>query len=128
MNIPASKWVNKIGKYMYKHIASATSYKISGNMNDIYFTVLYEYPIFSKDPNERLTYSDTFEMKLNLNITTYQNKIRINLIEVSPDEQTLGYFLYPTDSFIDMKKAFDQILRDIDRRLNKVFENYTFIY
>lgn len=124
----ASQQVNRIGKYIYKHIDSAYKYSVSGNMNDIWFTVFYEYLIYPSNPHEAPYYSETHEMHININVTTYQNKIRINLIEVSPDEQTLGYFLYPVEIFENIQQGFTRIWRDVDKKLHKVFDGYVFIY
>ena len=87
--IPASKLVNMLGKYLYKHIDSAFKYNVSGNMNDIYFYVYYQRSRLNQDWTKPDEYNDMHEMTINLNLTTYSNKISLNLIEVSPSDKTL---------------------------------------
>lgn len=127
--IPTSQLVNKIGKYLYKHIGGADRYKISGNQNDIWFTVLYQIPEYSTRPGEGMRYSDeVYDMQININVTTYRNKIRVNLIEVSPEERTLGHFVYMPEQVQQVATICNVIIQDIAKKLNKVFADYNFIY
>ena len=127
--IPTSQLVNKIGKYLYKHISGADRYKVSGNINDVWFTVLYQIPEYSIKPGQGMRYSDeVYDMRININVTTYRNKIRVNLIEVSPEERTLGHFVYMPEQVQQVATICDDIIEDIQKRLNKIFEDYNFIY
>ena len=55
----------------------------SPNMVDIYFIVLYQLKEDLRTEDDH----DMHEMSINLNVTTYSNKVRINIIEVSPKEK-----------------------------------------
>lgn len=127
--IPTSQLVNKIGKYLYKHIDGADRYKISGNQNDIWFTVLYQVPEYSTQIGRGMKYSEeVYDLQLNINVTTYRNKIRVNLIEVSPEERTLGHFVYMPEQVQQVATICNVIIQDIAKKLNKVFADYNFIY
>lgn len=125
-NLQASQQVNRIGKYLFKHIDGAYKYKISSNMFDVYFFVLYQ--LKEENRLEGITNNDMQEMHIDLNITTYQNKVRINLIEVSPQEVTIGYDLFYPDELVDLSKAYTKILKTIHSKLSKYYEDYEFLY
>lgn len=81
--LQAGQQVNRIGKYLYKHIDGAYNMVKSPNMVDIYFIVLYQLKEDLRTEDDH----DMHEMSINLNVTTYSNKVRINIIEVSPKEK-----------------------------------------
>lgn len=126
--LSANQKVKQIGKYLYNHIDSAYKFESLSNMCNVYFTVLYQVPYWDRIPGKGNGYNDVQEMTLNLNITTYQNKIRVNLIEVSPLERTLGYDLYKPDSLEDLESFMHIIFNKIVKKLSKVYEDYDFIF
>ena len=78
--LPASKAVKELGRYLYKNIDSAYDQVSSGNMYDVYMTVYYQVPEYMQVPWMDDQYNDLQEMNILLNLTTYQNKIRINIL------------------------------------------------
>ena len=120
---PTSQLVNKIGKYLYNHIDGAFKYKKSSNMYDVYFTLLYQLKLeFGGEVN------DVKEMTVNINITTYQNKIRVNVIEMTPEERTIGYDLFTPDKLQNLEEAKDLIFNRVVKRVSKAYENYIFLF
>lgn len=133
MQLPASQQVNRVGKYLYKHIDSAYKIKYSSNMCDVYFSLVYSVPDALVKELEKYhvadtSLKDTLEMHLNINITTYQNKLRINLIEISPEERTVGHDVYKPEVLMDLNSAYIKIMDRIKKHLNKRFEGYDFIF
>lgn len=122
----ASQKVNTIGRYLYKHIESAYDFKKSANMFDIYFTVYYQ--LSEENRYEDVTDNDFHEMNINMNITTYQNKIRINIIEISPRETTIGYDLYTPEKLENLSEAYNLIWSRFIKRMNKYYKDYDFIF
>lgn len=121
--IPASQQVNRVGKYLYKHLDGAYKYTKSGNMYDIYCTLLYELKEeCGGTPN------DVQEMTININITTYQNKLRINTIEMTPMERTLGFDLMKPEELVDLKKASEIILWKVGNRIRKAYKDYRILF
>lgn len=121
--------INRVGNYLFKNIDGAFKYEKTGNMYDLYFRLLYEVPKMERIPGKaKEGYNDVHEMIMNLNITTYKEKLRMNLIEMSPEEKTLGHKVVPPDKLEDLSnlKAFlwDWILK----RLTKEYQGYEFIY
>lgn len=127
-NIPVSQLINRIGKYLKKTIGGAYSMKIGVNECTVNIVVYYQVPYLPDKPGGELTYSDLKEMSYSLNMTTYANKLRVNLIEISPEEQTLGHFVLPEDKIQDMLQARSLILGKVTSILNKTFQGYEFVF
>lgn len=122
-NIPASQQVNRVGKYLYKHMDGAYKFVKSGNMYDIYVTLLYELKQeFGGTPN------NVQEMTININITTYQNKLRINTIEVTPQERVLGSDVIKPEELEDLEVAMKIIKSKVSNRISKAYEGYNILF
>ena len=126
--IPASQQVNKIGSYLYRNLDGAFKFKKSSNMYDVYVTLLYQIPYWDRIPGKGKAYNDVHEMTLNLNITTYQNKIRVNVIELTPEERTLGYDLYSPEIAQDLENAKTIIFNKVVKRISKAYEDYDILF
>lgn len=122
--LAASTQVKRIGKYLYKNLDSAYNYKSSSNMFDVYFTLYYQ----EKHPTLGITINGIKEMNININITTYQNKVRVNVIEMTSAERTLGYNLYPPEKLDDLPAAMKLIWRNIVKKVEKAYSDYEFIF
>jgi hypothetical protein len=138
-NLPAiAQTINSLGKYLYKNLGGAIDYKKSSNMFDIYTLVLYAIPheFLKKYKITEDKYKEVYEMVVNINLTTYQQKIRVNLIEVSPDEITIGSQTFDLEKLRkknpNQQAYFDIIKTSISdymiRRLEKYYEDYDFLY
>lgn len=121
--IPASLQVNRVGKYLYKHLDGAYKYEKSSNMYDVYVTLLYQLK-----PECGGEVNDVQEMTININITTYQNKIRINTIEMTPMERTLGFDLMKPEEMIDLKTAMEIIEWKVGNRIRKAYKDYIILF
>lgn len=116
--LSANQQVNRVGKYIYKNLDGAFKFKTSSNMCDVYITLLYEVP----------SSNDVKEMTLDLNITTYQNKLRVNIIELTPQERTIGYDLYKPEDLMNLEEAKKTILQKVIKRISKAYEDYNFLF
>ena len=126
--LSASQQVNRIGKYLFKHIDGAFKYSKSSNQYDIYFTLLYQIPYWERIPGKGSEYNDVHEMTIDINLTTYQNKLRVNVIETSPEERTIGYDLYRPEVLTDLPEAMKLIWFGVIKRVSKAYKDYDFIF
>ena len=126
--LQAGQQVNRVGKYLYKHLDSSQDIEYSPNTCDVYIGLLYQRKKMDQDWTKPDEYNDMHEMRINLSITTYQNKIRVNIIEITPREKTIGYDLYQPDEFLDIQKACNKIYERVCKRLSKEFQDYEFIF
>lgn len=122
--LTASTQVKRIGKYLYKNLDSAYNYKSSSNMFDVYFTLYYQ----EKHPTLGIAINDIKEMNIDINITTYQNKVRVNVIEMASAERTLGYSLYRPEKLDDLPAAMKLIWSSIVKKVEKAYSDYEFIF
>ncbi len=120
-----SQFVNQLGKYLYKNMDGAFKFKNSGNMFDVWMTLLYAIPSAELQKGQE---QDVQEMTINLNITTYQNKVRVNSIEVSPNERTLGCDVYKAERLQDFEEAKELILNKICKHIHKWYSDYEILF
>lgn len=120
---PASQLVNRFGKYLYNHFIGAYKYKKSGNMYDIYCTLLYEL-----QEEYGGTLNDVHEMTININLTSYQNKIRVNTIETAPEERTLGCDVFKPEALMDLEAARLKIEKTVRKRIETAYKDYKVLY
>lgn len=124
---------------MFKNLAGATDFKKSSNTFEINTIVLYQIPLDVKKkynlPDDETT--DVQEMNLNLNITTYQNKLRFNIIEETPDALTLGckvvnLNLQKYQKAKTNQQLFEIVIAELQKyvyqRLEKRYADYDFLY
>lgn len=121
------QWVNKVGKYLYNNLDEAFKFKKTVNMYDVYITLLYQVKEEDrrKDDDE---YNDVHEMTLDLNVTTYQNKLRINVIEDDKNERTIGHFVVSEEKLQDLESAKDLIYNKVIKQVSKAYEDFDFIF
>ena len=77
VNKDAASYVNKLGKYLKKKLDGAFKITFGPNHCVVYLEMLYELP------DDRESFS---EMIFSIDITSYQNKIRINITEETVSE------------------------------------------
>lgn len=116
--------VNIIGKYLFKHIDGAYNFKKGANTYDVYFTILYQLKEDYRTDKDH----DMHEMNINISITTYSDKLRMNIIEISPKEKTLGFNTFPLSKFDDLQAGYELIMNTLMKRLSKEYQNYDFIF
>lgn len=116
--------INQIGKYMYHNIDGAIGYKTKPNESIVTFLMYFQ------DDPDKVTQSDIDlqEIKIEIDITTYNNKIRVDMIELDPNERTLGYYLYSPESADDMKYIKDDILNKLNKRIRKFYGQFLYLY
>lgn len=129
-NLQPAQLVNKLGRYMYKHLDGAFDIKNTPNTCDVYVTILYAIPreIIELYKIYDPKYSEVNEMTINISLTTYQNKIRVNTIEKTPEEKTLGFDLFPPEKLEDLNKALELVYAKVCRRIEKEFEDFEFLF
>lgn len=125
--VPASSLVNKIGKYLYKNLDGAFKFTTTSNMCDVWVTLLYQLPYLQQVPGRGKEYNDVHEMVLDINITTYQNKIRVNVLEVTPENKTLGHDVFPPENLVNLSSAKKQIFERVMYRVCRAYKDYNFL-
>lgn len=121
------QYVNKVGRYLYEHLDGAFKVAKSPNMYDIWLTLLYQIP------SEYLTESekedvDVQELTINLNVTTYDDKLRVNIIVEDEYEKTIGTKTFSFAKLDNLEWLRLEILKFIRKKLEKEYEDYDFYF
>ena len=121
------QYVNKVGRYLYEHLDGAFKVDKSPNMYDIWLTLLYQIP------SEYLTESekedvDVQELTINLNVTTYDDKLRVNIIVEDEYEKTIGTKTFSFAKLDNPEWLRLEILKFIRKKLEKEYEDYDFYF
>lgn len=124
--IPVEQLVNKVGNYLYRHLDGAYKFDKKAGVFDVYITVLFSIPadvakVYHLDAGIN-------EMNLNINITSYQNKIRVNVTEITPEEVTIGFDTFPPEKLQNLNDALDLIYSRIRKRIEKRYQDWDFIF
>lgn len=132
LKIQSGQAVKMIAKHIKKNLGGAYKLTVGANTCDVYFLIYYEVPklhkLIGNSPGKE-EYNKVHEMHIDLNITTYQNKVRVNLIEITPEERTIGYDLYKPEIIqADIVKARELIWNKVQKRLEKAYGEYDFVF
>lgn len=119
-----SKLVNIIGKSLYNYIESAFEYRKSANMYDVYFTIYYQIIEELRDIDD----TEVHEMIVNINVTTYDNYIRVNIYTDENPNQLIAFNKYDIRRYNSIKKIVEDIYRNTLARIDKFFYLYDFIF
>lgn len=126
--ISTSQLVNKLGKYLYRNIDGRETIRFTGNTCDVYITVYYQIPANLQDTSAGSAVNDIQTMLVNINITTYQNKIRVNVITVTPEARTLGFDLYAPEECQVTSTICQKIYSKVCTRIAKAFKEFDFLF
>lgn len=121
--IPSSKQVIRLGNYIYNHLDGAYKQVRSGNTVDVYSIFLYQLrPEYGGKVN------DVQEMQIDINLTTYQNKVRLNVVEITPMERTLGSSVISEAKLEDLRSAMDYVLQLVAKHITRSYKEYMLLY
>ena len=105
--------VNKVGKYLKNHIDGAYKIKFTPMTCEVTMTMYYQ---VEGDPN---TFND---MDFEISITSYQNKVRVNLTEVTRMEKTIGQIILNENELKDLSLAKKKILTALKKAIAKEYQ------
>lgn len=126
--IPMGKQVNRVGKYLYSKFDSRDSIKFKPNMCEVYFTLYYQLPEELQIEDDDTGINDMHEMQMCINITTYANKLRVEINEISPSECTISFAVYDEVTCQDLELVRSKILNKLRKDISKTYEDYDFIF
>ena len=89
--------------------------------------MLYEVPPPPDARYKRLD-DNLYEIVVNISITTYQKKIRVDIIEVTPNSRTLGFDLFTPEQMENLEQAKHMIMEKVHKRISKAYKDYDFVY
>jgi hypothetical protein len=122
--------VKRLGKYLKDNLTGVFKVTEPPNEYIIYTTILYQI-----DPEVRKALKkyqkefqgkeeDIYEMNIYLNLTTYKQFIRINVIELDENEQTLGYMRLSQEDLMSLPYCKTKIMEYVKKVIEKKYEDY----
>lgn len=131
-DMQAGQKVNAIAKYIKKHIEGAYKIAFSPMTADVYITIYYQIPKEVRDLLKKydaeITNDEMKEMDIDISITSYQNKIRINVIRMDDNEKTLGHFVLKPEETKDLYAVTESIKDKVASFIEKEYADYDFIF
>ena len=118
----AGSYVNRIGKYLKQNIDGAYKIKFSPMECEVFFQMLFEVP-------ENI--ESYGEIKFAIIIVSYQNKLRINITEISEREKTVGQIILKDadlENMTDFEEIRFRIINSINKFLEKEYPGYYLVY
>jgi len=111
--------INKVGKYLKNNIDGAFKIKFGPMLCEIEMRMYYQIP---NDP-------ESFdEIHFLIDITSYANKLRINITENTKMEKTIGQLILTSDELQDLVLIRKKILKKIEDFISKEYADYDFIF
>lgn len=118
----AGAYVNRIGKYLKQNLDGAYKIQFNPMECEVFMEMLFEIP------DQRDTYG---EIRFLISIVSYQNKLRINLTEITEAEKTVGQIIL-TDADLESMSDFlpirQKIVKYINKFLKKEYPEYYLVY
>lgn len=108
----AGSYVNKLGKHLNQTLDGAYKIKFSPMSCDVFIEVLFDIPG---------QFDSFIDEKFDINIVSYQDKLRINITEISKREKTIGQLILKDIDLADMSD-FSQVISYIKTSINKFLE------
>jgi hypothetical protein len=151
--LPLPSQVKRLGKYLKDNLSGVYKITEPPNEYIIYTTVLYTikeevrkeiadhiqhlmdlYAPYTMPPEVRKEIEDgekilkeasdtVYDMNIYLNITTYSQYIRVNVIRLDQYEQTLGYMRLEPKELISLPFCKDKIVRYVKKVIEKKYKD-----
>lgn len=127
---PTSRLPGIVGKALYKRLDGAYSYKATSNTSEVKSTILYQIPVdvsnkYNLVQEER---EQVNVMDVTISLTTYSNKVRVNVIEMSPNEKTLGHKTFVSEKFSNVQDGVQEVLTFVAKCIRKEFDGYDILF
>ena len=128
--------INSLGKYLFKSLDGAIDFNKKSNEFELNTLVLYEIPkevIKTYNLNED-EYGELYEAELQISLTSYDTKLRMNIYCIRPENLVLGHMTLDVSRYEDMdntqffKLVEEKLLAYIRKRLEAVFGGFEFIF
>lgn len=112
-------WVNKVGKYLHQKLDGAYKIAFHPMECEVFIQMLFEIEGFR----------ETFgEMKFVISIVSYQNKLRINITEISEREKTVGQLILKEEEINNLEHVRAKVIKSINKFLHKEYPDYYLVY
>ena len=127
--LPLPSQVKRLGKYLKDNLAGVYDVKEPPNEYIIYDTILYQ--IKKSLRQEMKEYPElegieerVYDKNYYFNITTYQQYIRINIIQLDKYEKTVGFLRFDQKDLISLPYCKRKLLDYVKKVISKEYKGY----
>lgn len=114
-------------KYVYKNLDG--SFKVEKDSTGwvVYSTILYAIP---QSVVKRYGFSDdeVNELDIRIDFKTYADKLRVEVIELRPDEKTIMFKTLKESTFNNVQEGYQTVLGLIKKSIQKEFQDYDILF
>lgn len=127
--LPLPSQVKRLGKYLKDNLSGVYKIEEPPNEYTIYTTIFYQIApevrkMLKKYPKEfQGKEEDIYEMNIYLNITTYSQYIRVNVIQLDEYEITLGYLRLEPKDLISLPYCKDKIVNYVKKVIERKYKD-----
>ena len=128
--LPLPSQVKRLGKFLAKNLTGVYKVEEPPNQYVIYSTILYQIKpevrkAMKQYQKEFHGIEETvYETNIYYNITTYQQYIRVNVIQLDENEQTLGYLRLEPKELMSLPFCKQKILEYTKKVIEKKYSDY----
>lgn len=128
--LPLPSQVKRLGKFLAKNLSGVYKIEEPPNQYIIYSTILYQVKPEVRKAMKRYQKEfqgieeTVYEMNIYYNITTYQQYIRVNVIQLDENEQTLGYLRLEPKELMSLPFCKQKILEYTKKVIEKKYSDY----
>ena len=128
--LPLPSQVKRLGKFLSKNLTGVYKVEEPPNQYIIYSTILYQVKPEVRKAMKRYQKEfqgieeTVYEMNIYYNITTYQQYIRVNVIQLDENEQTLGYLRLEPKELMSLPFCKQKILEYTKKVIEKKYSDY----
>lgn len=112
-------WVNKVGKYLKQKLDGAYMIKFHPMECEVFLRLLME------TEGIRDSFAD---VSFIISIVSYQNKLRINITEISEREKTIGQLILTEEQITNLEEVRGRVIKSINKFLEKEYPGFYLVY
>lgn len=128
--INLTKVANSVGKSIYKRLDGGYSFVKTSTGCEVRSTILYQIPLELSNK-----YNLSYEQKTQVNvmdvlisITTYSNKLRVEVVELTPEEKTIGFQTFKDSTFTNVQEGVAVVMNFVQRVIRDEFKDYDVLF
>lgn len=128
VNLPTIR--NSCAKSLYKKLDGAYDIKIGSTTADIKSTILYQIPVEISDrynlPKD--TRDTVNEMDVRISFATYSDKLRVEVIQLAPEEYTMGFKTFNSSTFDNTQVGIQKVIKWVKSVIEKQYNGYEVLF
>lgn len=118
-------------KYVYKNLDGAFEIYKDSQGWIVYSTILYQIPkeVADRYGMDESKFNTVNELDVRIDFKTYADKLRVEVIELKPDEKTIGFKTFKDATFNNIQDGYKKtVMAFVVKSINKEFEGFDILF